>query len=150
MDPTPTDISDKSGNGHNPVWVGNERPTLFTEGSAPDTQIPTTPSNLSATVVSTSQINLSWTQSTDNIGVTGYKIYRCQGTGCTPTVQLTTVATNSYSNTGLVTNTTYVYRVSAYDAAGNVSSQSTSASATTQTLPPDTKPPATPTNIQIN
>ena len=34
MNPTPTDISDKSGKGHNPVWVGNERPTLYTDNTA--------------------------------------------------------------------------------------------------------------------
>ena len=44
-----------------------------------DTQPPTAPSNLTATAVSQSQINLSWTASTDTVGVTGYKVERCQG-----------------------------------------------------------------------
>jgi len=90
-----------------------------------DTQAPTTPTNLSATAISSSQINLSWTASTDNVGVTGYRIYR-GGT------QIGTAATNSYSNTGLSPSTSYSYTVAAYDAAGNVSGQSASASATTQ------------------
>jgi hypothetical protein len=145
LNPTPTDISDKSGKGHHPVWVGSGRPALYTEGASTDTQAPTTPTNLSATAVSSSQINLSWTPSTDNIGVTGYRIYRCQGAGCTPTAQLTTVATNSYSNTGLDANTTYVYRVAAYDAAGNISGQSSSASAITETA----KIPEAPTNLHV-
>src|SRR5439155_1644055 len=51
--------------------------------ATPDTQPPTTPSNLTATAVSGSQINLSWTASTDNVGVTGYPVERCQGAGCT-------------------------------------------------------------------
>src|SRR5207302_919194 len=50
---------------------------------APDTQAPTAPTNLSATAASWSQINLSWTASTDNVGVTGYPVERCQGAGCT-------------------------------------------------------------------
>jgi len=92
---------------------------------ASDTTAPTTPINLSAIAISSSQINLSWTASTDNIGVTGYRIYRGG-------VQVGTSATNSYSDTGLFPSTTYSYTVAAYDAAGNVSSQSISANATTQ------------------
>jgi hypothetical protein len=76
--------------------------------------------------VSSSQINLSWTASTDNVGVTGYKIYR-NGT------QVGTSNTVSYSDTGVSSNTSYSYSVAAYDAAGNTSAQSATASATTQT-----------------
>jgi len=104
-------------------------------GSSPpptDTTPPSMPTNLFATAASASQINLSWSASTDNVAVTGYKIFRCQGSGCTPTAQITTTATNSYQNTGLAAGTTYVYKVSAYDAAGNNSSQSASASAATK------------------
>ncbi len=89
-----------------------------------DTQAPTVPLNLSATAVSSSQINLSWTASTDNVGVTGYRIYR-GGT------QIGTSASNSYSDTGLSANTTYSYTVSAYDAAGNNSAQTSAVLATT-------------------
>ncbi len=102
---------------------------------------PSIPSNLSAAAVSSSQINLSWTASTDNTGVTGYRIYR-GGT------QIATSTTTSYQNTGLTASTPYTYRVSAYDAAGNVSSQSTSASATTQAVV-DTTPPAAPRNLIV-
>jgi fibronectin type 3 domain-containing protein len=96
-----------------------------------DTQPPTVPTNLTATAVSSSGINLSWTASTDNVGVTGYKVYRCTGSSCTPS-QIGTSATNSYSDANLAASTQYTYTVSAYDAAGNNSAQSTSASATTQ------------------
>jgi chitodextrinase len=99
-----------------------------------DTQPPTVPTNLAASTVSNSQINLTWTVSTDNVGVTGYKIYR-NGT------QVGTSATNSYSDTGLPASTQYTYTVSAYDAAGNNSAQSSSASATTQAGAADTTPP---------
>jgi chitodextrinase len=98
-----------------------------------DTTAPSTPSNLAGTAQSSSQVNLSWTASTDNVGVTGYKIFR-NGT------QVGTATTNSYSDTGLTASTQYSYTVAAYDAAGNNSAQSASANATTQaganTTPP--------------
>ena len=89
-----------------------------------DTTPPSTPTGLTATAISSSQINLSGTASTDNVGVTGYQIYR-GGT------LLTTVTGTSYSNTGLTPNTAYSYYVRATDASGNVSANSNTASATT-------------------
>ncbi len=65
------------------------------------------------------QINLSWGASTDNVGVTGYQIERCQGAGCSNFTALTTVTTTTYSNTGLTKRPSYSYRVRATDAAGN-------------------------------
>ena len=76
-----------------------------------DTTAPSAPTNLTATAVSSSQINLSWYASTDNVGVTGYKIFR-GGT------LLTTVTGASYSNTGLSSSTSYSYYVRSVDAAG--------------------------------
>ena len=99
---------------------------------APDTQAPTTPSNLSATAVSSSTINLTWTASTDNVAVTNYQVERCSGSSCTTFTQAATSTTNSYSDTGLTASTTYRYQVRASDAAGNNSSYSSIASATTQ------------------
>ena len=66
-----------------------------------DTQPPSTPTNLFANAVSGTQINLSWTASTDNVGVTDYLIERCQGTGCSNFTQIATSTTTSFSNTGL-------------------------------------------------
>jgi chitodextrinase len=86
---------------------------------------PTAPTGLTATTISSSQISLSWTASTDNVGVTGYRVYRAGA-------QIATSSTTSYSDTGLTASTLYSYTVAAYDAAGNVSPQSASASATTQ------------------
>jgi chitodextrinase len=91
-----------------------------------DTTPPSAPSSLTATAISTSQINLSWATSTDNVGVTGYDVYR-NGSKI-----LTTTAT-SMGDTGLSAGTTYTYYVQAKDAAGNVSVASPNASATTQT-----------------
>src|SRR3989344_5748408 len=104
----------------------------------PDTQAPSTPTNLSASAVSSSQINLSWTASTDNVGVTGYRVERCQGSTCTTFAQIATPSTNSYNDTGLTANTTYRYRVRAVDATNNISSYSSIVNGTTQSTPPPT------------
>jgi hypothetical protein len=98
-----------------------------------DTAAPSIPTGLTATAISSSQINLSWTASTDNVAVTGYQVLRGG-------IVIATVATTSYSNTGLTTGTNYVYTVKAVDAAGNASAESTSANATT--LASDTTPPS--------
>jgi chitodextrinase len=97
-----------------------------------DTQAPTTPTNLSANAISTSQINLSWTASTDDTGVTGYRVERCSGSGCTNFSEIGVATDTSYSNTGLAASTTYQYRIRATDAAGNLSSYSATAGARTQ------------------
>lgn len=116
----------------NVAYLGVDQLESVTNASfTVDGLAPTAPSSLTATAVSTSQINLSWTASTDAVGVTGYKIYRCAGLACVPTVQIATSVTNSHSNTGLTASTAYTYTVSAYDAAGNNSAQSASVSATT-------------------
>ena len=99
--------------------------------SSQDTESPSTPTSLSATTISSSQINLFWDASTDNVGVAGYKIFR-NGT------QITTATNTTYSDTILFPSTTYTYAVSAYDAAGNESTKSTFVSATTLA---DTNPP---------
>ncbi len=109
--------------------------TLSTTNAPPppssDTTAPSVPTGLTASAVSSSQINLSWSASTDNIGVTGYKVYRCQGSGCSAFAQVGTSPTTSYQDTGLTASTSYSYKVSAYDAAGNNSATSSSVSSTT-------------------
>ncbi len=95
-----------------------------------DTQAPSVPANLTATAVSESQINLSWTASTDNIGVSGYEIYR--QTGISPAQKIATVTQTTFGDTTLIANTSYTYTVKARDAAGNTSAPSSGATATTQ------------------
>ena len=112
---------------------------------APDTQAPTAPSGLSATAVSGSQINLAWTASTDNVGVSGYRVERCQGAGCSDFVQVATPTGTTFNNTGLAAGTSYSYRVRAADAAGNLSGYSSVQSATTQA--PDTQAPTVPAGL---
>ena len=103
-----------------------------------DTTPPSDPSGLVATAVGSSQINLTWTASTDNSGSTGYLVERCQGVGCTNFAQIATTTTNSYSDTGLAAGTNYSYRIRATDSSGNQSLNSTSISATTGGGPPAT------------
>jgi hypothetical protein len=98
----------------------------------PDTQAPSIPTGLAASAVSLSQINLTWRASVDNVSVTGYRIFRCQGSSCTPTVQVATTTGTSYQNTGLAASTTYRYAVAALDAAGNVSNATAPVAGTTQ------------------
>lgn len=100
----------------------------------PDTIAPSNPTGLSASVVSSS-VNLSWTASTDNVGVTGYRVERCTGSGCTTFTQIGTPTATAYSDTGLSATTAYTYRVRAIDAAGNLSGYSNEASVVTPDIP---------------
>src|SRR4029077_17368481 len=97
----------------------------LTVNAVVDTTPPTVPTGLAATAVSSSQINLAWTASTDNVGVTGYKVFR-GGT------QVATSPSTSYQDTGLAASTAFAHTVAAFAAAGSTSAQSASASATTQ------------------
>src|SRR5947209_7414347 len=101
--------------------------TLTTLIAVPDITPPSVPTNLSASAMSSLQMNLSWTASTDNVGVAGYTIYRGGS-------QIATTSLTSYSDTGLSPSTAYAYTVAAYDAAGNVSVQAAPASAVTLDL----------------
>jgi hypothetical protein len=113
------------------------------EGQYCATTPPVAPTNLIATAVSSTQVNLSWTDN-DN-SETGFKIERCTGAGCSDFVQITTAGANvnNYSNTGLTASTSYSYRVRAYNTAGD-SEYSSTAIAVTQALPVT---PAAPTNL---
>jgi chitodextrinase len=88
-----------------------------------DTTAPSTPT-LSATGTTQTSTNLSWTASTDNVGVTGYDVYR-------GTTLLTTVTGTTYTATGLTAATAYTFSVRAKDAAGNISASSNSVNVTT-------------------
>jgi len=95
-------------------------------GSGIDTTAPSTPADLTATATGPTSIKLAWSASTDNVGVTGYRISRGGSL-------LTTVAASalSYVDNSVSPATSYSYTVQAVDAAGNVSGQSAAASATT-------------------
>jgi len=110
--------------------------------TARDTQAPTSPTNLTVTATTTTSISLGWGASTDagGSGRAGYRIYRDGST--TP---LATVTGRSYTNSGLVTGTTYTYKVTAFDKAGNESPASPQVSGIAR----DTQAPAMPTNLTV-
>jgi PKD repeat protein len=83
------------------------------------TTIPIAPSNLVATAVSKTQIDLAWTDNATNED--GFKIERCSGASCANFSQIATVGANvrNYSNSGLKRNTTYRFRVRAFNGTGD-------------------------------
>jgi len=97
-------------------------------GSTPDTTPPSTPTNLTATSVAWNQVSLSWTASTDNVGVTGYRVFR-NGT------QIATTSGTPYSDATVQAQITYNYYVVAVDGAGLTSSASNTISVTTPAAP---------------
>lgn len=99
-----------------------------------DTTAPSTPTNLATTAKTETTVDLSWTASTDNVGVTGYKIY-------VDGVFNKEVAGTTGQVTGLTAGTAYSFTVSAIDAAGNESAQSTALSVTTTASASDTTAP---------
>ncbi len=112
---------------------------IMSQDGASDTQPPSAPSELAASTLTTSTVDLSWTASTDNTGVSGYRVYRNN-------TEIATTVAPAFSDQGLSESATYQYAVTAYDAAGNESPRSAAVTVTTETA--DTTPPAI-SNIQI-
>jgi len=110
-------------NGSWQAWSGSHYTTL-TNGGGTDTQAPTVPANLHQVSVTQTRAEIRWNASTDNRAVTGYRIYR-NGS------QVGTATGTSYTDNGVTAGNTYSYRVSALDAAGNQSAQSSTLSVTT-------------------
>ncbi|WP_154402780.1 fibronectin type III domain-containing protein [Nocardioides speluncae] len=117
--------------------------TLLTGGGGDDTQAPTAPSGLRSTGTTANSVSLSWTASTDNVGVTAYDVYNGSALA-------TTVTGTSATVSGLTANTDYTFTVKARDAAGNTSAASSSVTARTQTGDPggDDEPPTTPGGLR--
>ncbi|MFC0623440.1 discoidin domain-containing protein [Kribbella deserti] len=96
-----------------------------TTDSTGDTQAPTVPTGLAAGTVTATSAALTWSPSTDNVGVTGYEVLR-NGS------PVATVAGTSYQDSGLAPDTSYSYTVRARDAAGNSSAASTAVAVRTK------------------
>jgi hypothetical protein len=92
------------------------------DGATIDTEPPSLPLSLKASAAGSDRVNLTWTASTDNDGVAGYRIARDGVAVASSPVPATT--TVPYVDAGLQPGTTYTYRVTAYDALGNVSAPS--------------------------
>jgi hypothetical protein len=117
---------------------------MATFRGAATTPTPSAPTNLTPTVVSSTQINLSWTASTEAGGtISQYLIQRCAGSGCTNFTQVGTSTTTTFNDTSLVASTTYSYRVAAQDTSNNIGPFSNTATATTLAG----VAPAAPTNL---
>ena len=104
-----------------------------------DTTAPSSPSNLRVVSATATSITIAWNASTDNVGVTGYDVYRAT------TKVGSTTTTTSYTINGLTCGTAYSVGVRALDQAGNTSQQATM-SATTAACA-DTQPPTAPSNV---
>jgi bacillolysin len=116
--------------------------TISISNSGADTQAPTTPGNLTASNITETSTGLSWSASSDNVGVTGYDVYvdgNLDGS----------TANTSYTVNGLSASTTYNMEVVAKDAAGNTSSPA-SINVTTLDPPADTQAPSTPGNLSAS
>ncbi|WP_339660823.1 endonuclease [uncultured Polaribacter sp.] len=119
------------------IWGGNSAEDRWNYYTSTDTQAPTTPANVTLNNITLNSITVSWSASSDNIGVTGYNVYidgilKAQ----TPNTSIT------FSN--LTTNTAYSFTVVAKDLINNMSSASASISGTTLQ---DANAPTTPTNL---
>ena len=105
-----------------------------------DTSAPSAPTNLTAVGPNSTTINLSWTASTDNVGVVGYSVFRDGGATAIATVSVT-----NFSDTGLAISSTHTYTVKAVDAANNQSIASNTVTAST--MGSDTVAPTVPTGL---
>lgn len=102
--------------------LGNLRTSgdfTFTTSGTADTTPPSAPSSLTATMVGGNQIDLTWTASTDNVGVSRYEVERKSNNGQYVVISSPTI--NNFTDNGVSGSTTYLYRVRAFDAAGNAS-----------------------------
>lgn len=113
---------------------------LTLPGPTDDTP-PSAPGNLQATSVTYNSVSLSWSASTDDVGVTGYDVYR----GST---EIAAVTGTSHTASGLSPSTGYSFTVRARDDAGNVSSPSAALDITTEALV-DNTPPSPPTGLAL-
>jgi photosystem II stability/assembly factor-like uncharacterized protein len=103
-------------------------------GKSSDTTPPSVPAIVSATAVSTTEIDLAWTASTDDVRVDGYHLYR-------DTVAVATQTSLGYKDNTLTPATTYCYAIAAFDASGNESARSAPFCAMTLMAPPPPPPP---------
>ena len=105
--------------------------TVYARQVVPDDQAPSVPEGLAATDVSASRVALTWQASTDNVAVTGYKIYR-------DGVQIGVSPTTEYQDSQVEPGTEYTYEVSAHDLAGNESALSAALAVATPEMTTDT------------
>src|SRR4029077_494192 len=112
--------------------------SVIQPAAQPDTVPPTAPSALQAAGVGQTSMTMSWAASSDNVGVTGYRVFR-DGT------PIGSVATTSFALSGLSCGTSYTLGVAAVDAAGNTSATTTTSASTAACA--DTTAPSAPQGL---
>lgn len=127
---------DASGN-NDQIYI--DEVLITATASGPDTTPPSTPLNLNADTITQTTVDLSWTASTDNVGVDSYDIYQDGNL-------VGNAAGTNYQAINLVASTSYSFYVIAKDAIGNESNASASVNVTTLD-PPDTTPPSAASNL---
>jgi len=123
------------------IWGGDSAEDVWNLYTNTDTVAPSVPSGVNVSNIGISSIDVSWTASTDNIGVTGYDIF----VNGTLTAQTTAATTVTISN--LAANTSYNFTVLAKDLINNKSAQSTVVNGTTLQ---DSEAPTVPTNVTVS
>src|SRR5947208_15241016 len=98
--------------------------SVTTSAASGDTTPPSAPSGLASSNVTSSSVTLSWSASTDNVGVTGYDVLRGGAV-------IGSATSTSFTDNSVQSSTTYSYTVRAKDAAGNLAAQSSPLSAPT-------------------
>ncbi|MFF4211461.1 discoidin domain-containing protein [Streptomyces sp. NPDC001796] len=116
------------------------RPTQPIVPTGGDTTPPAAPGALTITGHTSNSVSLAWSASTDNVGVTGYRVLQVSGS---TSAQMGTTSATSFTVTGLGASTAYTFDVVAYDAAGNVSQPSNQVTVTTD-------PPSSTTNLALH
>ena len=128
---------------------GNRSPRASVTGSTTpcatpsDTQAPTPPAGLAVTAASATSISVSWTRSSDNVGVAGYGVYR-NGSS------IDSSSATSYTFSNLACGSGFTFAIDAYDAAGNRSARASVGGQTSAcAAPADTQPPTTPGTLVV-
>ena len=114
-----TNTASVSGGGE--TNTANDTASDVTVIAMPDTEPPSAPGVLTAVAPNGTHVDLSWGPATDNVGVTDYRVERCDGV-CTDVgfVKIAAPTGTTFSDSGLTPNTTYSYIVRAEDGASNL------------------------------
>ncbi|HXG77151.1 MAG TPA: fibronectin type III domain-containing protein [Gaiellaceae bacterium] len=125
--------------------AGNRSPksvVMISTTACPDTSPPTAPTGLAASNVTATGLTLSWSASSDNVGVTGYEVFRNGAS-------VAAVTSTSTSQSGLACGTAYDFGVSARDAAGNTSTMARLTVTTAACAPSPPPPTTTPSSVSL-
>lgn len=120
-------------------------PTSFTTKTAPDNEAPTAPGGVAVSSITDNSAVVSWTASTDNVGVAGYNIYLNDNKiNALPVTEL------QFQLTGLAAETEYQVRIEAVDGAGNTSSSGSISFATEALQTSDNEAPTVPSGVAVS